>query len=208
MDKPLSRYVTTEYNRCERLLGQLTEVYASARIYHLTHAQILASLAARIYTTRDWKKLRPYHRGLFDGMRRALMDELWRAHLEWRVYFDGALVRSADVPEGRWSDVCGGEHVWASAPDKLFAPSPSVRLVLYDSSDKAIKSTPIHGHSLLDAAEDAVMRGMASGLNFHVMEAEGAPLRMYWHGRKVEQPMTRNVVRRILAEAIDARKEG
>jgi hypothetical protein len=79
-------------------------------------------LDAEIYKSRDWAKLTPYYRGHFHGYHRALRDALYRYAITWRVFFDGKLVKSEDVPEGRWSEVDGakGAHVWADAPERTF----------------------------------------------------------------------------------------
>lgn len=119
-EKPLSRYSLTEYNRSQRLLSRLRDIYSRARIFHLSHAEILRDLGEKIYSTRDYAKQTPYYSGVFHGWRSALADGLYD-HLEWRVYLDGRLVRSSDVPEGQWCNVKGGEHVWKDAPDKIFS---------------------------------------------------------------------------------------
>jgi hypothetical protein len=116
-----TKYQTTEYNRSERVLCTLREVYSFARHFHQTHQQLRDECKRRIYDTPDYAKLTPYYRGVFDGTRRALGDALYQRDLEWRLYLDGVLVRSEDVPDGRWCDTRGGEHVWREAPDKLFS---------------------------------------------------------------------------------------
>jgi hypothetical protein len=118
--KKFTKYATTEYNRGERVLSRLRDIYDCARSFHSTHAEILTRLDEKIYKTRDWEKLTPYYRGMFAGTHRALRDCLYRYALAWRVRLDGALVDSKDVPAGRWSDVRMGAHVWADAPDKVF----------------------------------------------------------------------------------------
>jgi hypothetical protein len=117
-----TRYAITEYNRSERVLARLRDIYDCARSFHSTHAQILAALDAKIYKSKDWEKLTPYYRGVFSGTRRALSDCLYRYSLAWRVRFNGALVESKEVPAEQWDkvDVNGGAHVWADAPDKVF----------------------------------------------------------------------------------------
>lgn len=115
-----TRYQTTEYNRSQRLLSQLRDIYSRARIFHLSHAEILRDLGEKIYSTRDYAKLTAYYVGVFHGWRSALADGLYR-DLEWRVYLDGSLVPSSAVPEGSWNRVQGGEHVWKDAPDRIFS---------------------------------------------------------------------------------------
>lgn len=115
-----TRYQTTEYNRSQRLLSRLRYIYSGARIFHLSHAEILRDLGEKIYSTRDYAKLTAYYVGVFHGWRSALADGLYD-HLEWRVYLDGRLVQSKDVPEGQWFRVKGGEHVWKDAPDRIFS---------------------------------------------------------------------------------------
>lgn len=115
-----TRYQTTEYNRSERLLRRLRDIYGCAKSFHLSHREILDDLGTKIYATRDYAKLTPYYRGVFHGWRSALADGLYD-YLEWRVYLDSRLVTSAQVPAGEWGRVCGGEHVWKAAPDRLFS---------------------------------------------------------------------------------------
>lgn len=116
-----TRYETTEYNRSERVLSKLQDIYSAARVYHSTHAQILERLGAEVYRSRDWEKLTPYYRGMYHGALRILAKGLYR-DLAWRVYLDGALVKSEDVPKGRWCDVVAdkGAHVWTDAPERVF----------------------------------------------------------------------------------------
>lgn len=116
----LSRYSLTEYNRSQRLLARLRDIYGCVKSFHLSHAEILADLGAKVYATKDWAKLTPYYRGFFAGVRATLADGLYE-HLEWRVYLDGRLIPSAQVPAGEWGRVNGGEHVWKAAPDRLFS---------------------------------------------------------------------------------------
>lgn len=117
----LSRYSLTEYNRSERLLRRLRDIYSRAKSYHWAHREILDALGAEIYATKDWAKLKPYYRGVFAGTSRALGDELYAHYLEWRLYLGGRLVTSKEVPAGEWGRVKGGEHVWTAAPDRLFS---------------------------------------------------------------------------------------
>jgi hypothetical protein len=121
-----TRYQTTEYNRAERVLARLRDIYSSARHFHFTHEQLMAALDRDIYKTRDWEKLTPYYRGMYAGMSRALRDRMWQCDLVWLLYFEGRLVKSEDVPKGRWCDVRGGAHVWRDAPDKIHSDAPEV----------------------------------------------------------------------------------
>jgi hypothetical protein len=75
----------------------------------------------------------------------------------------------------------------------------TVRLLLYDSQGEEIACHEISGPTLLDAATDAVVYGMASNKDFHVVEPEdGEIFTMYWTGRRA-QKCSREEAREILA---------
>jgi hypothetical protein len=119
--KMSTRYQTTEYNRAERMVSRMRDIYSSAQIFHMTHRQLLDTMTEKVYSTQDYRKLKPYYRGYLAGVQRILAYNLYRYHLEWRVRLDGKLVKSEEVPKGEWSRVQMGEHVWKDAPDKLFS---------------------------------------------------------------------------------------
>lgn len=75
----------------------------------------------------------------------------------------------------------------------------TVRLMLYDRHDRLIATENVTSATLLDAVTTAAVRGMALGVDFHVVEPPGAPLRMYWAGRR-SQVVTREEARALLAE--------
>jgi hypothetical protein len=75
----------------------------------------------------------------------------------------------------------------------------TVRLILYDWQGAEVACRDIDGPTLLDAATDAAAHGMASDLDFHVVESEDAEIyRLYWVGRRA-QKCTREEARAILA---------
>lgn len=117
----ITRYQTTEYNRSERMLSRLHDIYGRARSFHMSHAQILETLDAEIYKSKDFARLTPYYRGVFVGTSRMLLKTIYN-YLEWRVFFDGRLIPGKEVPEGRWNEVVSERcaYVWTDAPERIF----------------------------------------------------------------------------------------
>lgn len=120
-EKPLSKYSGTEYNRSERVLSALRDIYSRARSFHSPHSKILEDLD-KLCASHDFKRLTSYYRGKLDGTHYAIRDALYQYHLEWRVFYAGKLVPSKEVPDGEWSKVESdkGQHVWRDAPENIF----------------------------------------------------------------------------------------
>lgn len=114
----MGRY--TEYNRAMRIFASLRDIYSRARSYHSPHWKILEDLRA-LRTSKDYQKLTTYYLGQFAGIHDELRNNLYRYDLEWRLYLDGRLVTSKEIPDGAWNRVKGGEHVWSADPARLFS---------------------------------------------------------------------------------------
>lgn len=72
-----------------------------------------------------------------------------------------------------------------------------VRLLLWDSRDRQCGEVVFSGATILDAATAAVVCGMASDMDFSVVENPPASLKLYWCGRK-PQKVAREEVRAML----------
>lgn len=121
METKISRYSTTEYNRWARVRARLEDIYGAARVMHSTHTSICEKVM-ELQSTNDYKRLKSYYLGMFHGMRDALSKEIYRNYLEWRVFYNGALVLGKDVPDGEWCNVVAekGAHVWKANPERKY----------------------------------------------------------------------------------------
>lgn len=73
---PVSRHATTEYNRYQRVVSRLRDLYASTIAYARTFDQYLEA-KERITTSKDYARLTTYYRGKFSGVDDALFSALY-----------------------------------------------------------------------------------------------------------------------------------
>jgi len=97
-------------NFCSRLCG----VHFRARREGPTAEALREEIKRVTYGTPEWKRLPQWAQAEVTGYGRALSDEDYSSHLEWRMYFRGKYVSGDDVPEGGWSEVESGAgcHFW------------------------------------------------------------------------------------------------
>ena len=100
--------------QCEAVL-RAQDVYSQARSFHLPHERILVLLSEKVYSVKMPRYAMAYVRGYVD----CLANKFYQTDLEWRVFYNGSLVKPSDVPKGEWSNVIGdkGRHVYKNAPD-------------------------------------------------------------------------------------------
>lgn len=103
--------------------ASLRDVHSRARTSGRTAEEMREDIARATYGRPEWKRLPTWAKSEVTGYGRALSDEDYSSHLEWKVSYRGAHVNGADVPPGGWSEVDGksGCHFW-KATGKAFGP--------------------------------------------------------------------------------------
>lgn len=100
--------------------GRLRDIYLRAWREHQTHLQIVARLES--FWPLANADLNGPHQQALSAYARG-WQHATETQLEWRVYFRGKHVLSAEVPTGSWLDVEAekGAHFWKGT-DKRFDP--------------------------------------------------------------------------------------
>jgi hypothetical protein len=79
-----SKRQTTQYNHWQRAKSALSDLYMSAKIYRLTHAQILER-RSKLFESNSYRRLTTYYVGYMRGLDDAYMADIWRNHVVWML---------------------------------------------------------------------------------------------------------------------------
>jgi len=109
----------TSYNRFQRVSAKVDNIFGVVKIYQPTFDKLLEKLAA-LYQSSDYSKLTRYQLGYIRAKIDMGLRDISQNHLEWRVTYNGKLTPSKEVPDGEWSKVTEGRHVWKSNPDRVY----------------------------------------------------------------------------------------
>lgn len=112
--------IETSVRYIVRLKTVIADCYSAAKIYHMSHEQLMKWEDDHLYNHPEYQRLPRWAKAELRGYLDAKRHELYTYHLEWRVRLNGNLIKGSDVPNGKWGEVEKGDFVYTDAPERVF----------------------------------------------------------------------------------------
>ena len=115
----------TCYRHTERLIGQLSSIWAEARSFKASHDWILKERQRRVYSDPAYRKLPEHARAYIRGWERAF-NNAKQSDLEWRLLYRGQWYSAHSAPTAAvprfpetapYGMVEAGAHFWVHDTD-------------------------------------------------------------------------------------------